>query len=65
MPAGEKGDDWLMVLGGQAADEPDMLTKLPLVAHATGRTMPWFGTIKGFALASVLMRTYHDVNGML
>jgi hypothetical protein len=39
-----------MVLGGQPADEPDMLTKLPLAAHAAGQTMPWFGTIKGFAL---------------
>lgn len=40
----------MLVLGGQAADEPDMLTQLALAQGAAGKTMPWFGNIRGHAL---------------
>lgn len=48
--AGERGEDWLLVLGGQPAEEPDMLTQLPLAQRPAGRPLPWFGNIKGHAL---------------
>ncbi len=45
-------EDCLLVEGGQGRGEPDMLTLLPLTPQlpgGSGRMIPWFGTIKGFA----------------
>ena len=59
------GEDCLLLFGGQAEGEPDMLTLVPLVAGqgsgggggggggASGaRAVPWFGNIKSFCVVS-------------
>lgn len=54
--AGARGQDSLLVCGGQGAGEPDMLSLLPLAPQAPGaergQTLPWFGDIQGYALVA-------------
>ena len=46
------GEDCLLVCGGQAASDPDMLTLVPLdpQGEIPPSTVPWFGTLKAHAL---------------
>jgi hypothetical protein len=46
------GEDCLLVCGGQAVSDPDMLTLLPLdpQGEIPPSTVPWFGTLKAHAL---------------
>ncbi|KAK9908560.1 hypothetical protein WJX75_009693 [Coccomyxa subellipsoidea] len=48
------GQSGLLVLGGQDAEQPDVLSMLPLQSpseEAEGaRALPWFGAVQGFAL---------------
>ena len=52
--SGGGDEDSLLVCGGQGAGEPDMLTLLPMAPQSPGQerghSIPWFGTIEGFAL---------------
>ena len=56
--SGGSSDDGLLVFGGQGEGEPDMLTLLPLAAQPAreggGLLVPWFGSIKGVCMVSVL-----------
>ncbi|KAK9811618.1 hypothetical protein WJX72_007037 [[Myrmecia] bisecta] len=56
---GNGGQSRLLVFGGQGADQPDVLTLLPLKPAAAegeaaheAHSLPWFGAIKGFSLVS-------------
>jgi len=54
------GEDCLLVLGGQAITDPEMLTLLPLDPGGTtaSLTVPWFGNIKAHALVRTLPSSY-------
>ncbi|KAH7619656.1 hypothetical protein Ndes2526B_g06639 [Nannochloris sp. 'desiccata'] len=53
------GEDCLLVCGGQAASDPDMLTLLPLDPQGDipPSTVPWFGTLKAHALMPTVANT--------
>lgn len=49
----------------QSAEDPDMLTLVPLAGvgqgtevEGAGRQVPWFGAVKGFCLVSVRLRCF-------
>lgn len=46
------GEDCLLVCGGQPESDPEMITLLPLDSEvgAEPKTVPWFGTLKAYAL---------------
>ena len=46
------GEDCLLVCGGQPESDPEMLTLMPLDSEigTPPKTVPWFGTIKAYAL---------------
>lgn len=58
------GEDCLLVCGGQAASDPDMLTLLPLdpQGEIPPSTVPWFGTLKAHALMPRVTNTGIDTN---
>jgi hypothetical protein len=51
-PGTPGGEDCVLVCGGQAASDPDMLTLLPLDPDSGSQptTVPWFGHIQAHAL---------------
>lgn len=52
----------------QSAEDPDMLTLVPLAGvgqgtevEGAGRQVPWFGAVKGFCLVSVRLRCFFAI----
>lgn len=54
------GEDCLLVCGGQAATDPDMLTLVPLDPEGATAplTVPWFGTLKAHALVRLALPAF-------